>query len=82
MSQALKFLGEIYVFSVVNQLTLFLVYNQLHEVAVVGTVSSGISFGFKYAERKREYQHEMFKNETKQAFNLNKSLGKRLLKNF
>ncbi len=38
--------------------------------AVVGAVSSGISLGFKYAERKREYQHEMFKNETSQAYNL------------
>ena len=66
----------------VNQLTLFLVYNQLHEVAVVGAVSSGISFGFKYAERKREYQHEMLKNETSQTYNLNRRLGKRLLKNF
>lgn len=29
-----------------------------------------VSFGFNYAERKREYQHEMLKNETSQTYNL------------
>lgn len=41
--------------------------------AVVGAVSSGISLGFKYAGRNREYQHEMFKNETSQVFNLTRA---------
>ncbi len=36
--------------------------------AVVGAVSSGISLGFKYAERDRAFQHEMFKENTSQAY--------------
>lgn len=38
--------------------------------AVAGVVSSGISLGFKYAERERTYQHEMFKENTSQAYQL------------
>ena len=38
--------------------------------AVAGLLSSGISLGFKYAERQRAYQHEMFKENTSQAYNL------------
>ncbi len=38
--------------------------------AVVGFASSAISSGFKYAERERAYQHEMFKENTSQAHNL------------
>ncbi len=37
---------------------------------VVGAASSAISLGFKYAERQRDYQHEMFKNNNSQAYNL------------
>jgi hypothetical protein len=38
--------------------------------AVVGAVSSGVNLGFKYAERERAYQHEMFKENTSQAYQL------------
>lgn len=38
--------------------------------AVVGAISSGINLGFKYAEREREYQHTMFKENTSQAYQL------------
>lgn len=38
--------------------------------AIAGTVSSGISLGFKYSERSRAYAHEMFKEDTNQAYNL------------
>lgn len=38
--------------------------------AVVGLASSVISTGFKYAEKERAYQHEMFKENTSQAYNL------------
>lgn len=38
--------------------------------AVVGLASSAISVGFKYAERERKYQHEMFKENTSQAYQL------------
>lgn len=38
--------------------------------AVVGTASSGISLGFKYAERERDYQQKMFEENTSQAYNL------------
>ena len=38
--------------------------------AVAGLVSSSLSTGFKYAERQRAYQHEMFKENTSQAYNL------------
>lgn len=37
---------------------------------VLGAASSGISLGFKYAERERAYQHEMFKENNSQAYNL------------
>ncbi len=38
--------------------------------AVVGLASSVISTGFKYAEKERAYQHERFKENTSQAYNL------------
>lgn len=38
--------------------------------AVVGLVSSGVSLGFKYAERERAYEHEMFTENTSQAYQL------------
>lgn len=38
--------------------------------AVVGVVSSATSLGFKYAERERNYQHEIFKQNNNQAYNL------------
>lgn len=38
--------------------------------AVVGVAASGISLGFKYAERERAYQHTMFKENTSQAYQL------------
>lgn len=38
--------------------------------AVVGAASSGISLGFKYADRERGYAHEMFKENNSQAYNL------------
>lgn len=37
---------------------------------VAGLASSAISLGFQHAERQRTYQHEMFKNNTSQAYNL------------
>lgn len=38
--------------------------------AAIGAVSSAVSVGFKYAERERNYQHEIFKQNNNQAFNL------------
>lgn len=38
--------------------------------AVLGLVSSGISLGFKYSERERAYQHEIFKLNNNQTYNL------------
>lgn len=38
--------------------------------AVIGAASAGINLGFKYAERERAYQHEMFKENNSQAYNL------------
>lgn len=38
--------------------------------AGVGAASAGISLGFKYAERGRGYQHELFKESTSQAYQL------------
>ena len=38
--------------------------------AVAGFAGSVISLGFQSAERERTYQHEMFKNNTSQAYNL------------
>lgn len=38
--------------------------------AIVGAISSSISLGFKYAERDRAFQHEMFKDSNSQAYNL------------
>lgn len=37
---------------------------------VVGAVSSAASMGFKYAERQRAYEHEIFKDNNSQAYNL------------
>ena len=41
--------------------------------AVVGLASSAISLGFKYAERNRSYQHEMFQERNNQAYMLSRS---------
>ena len=38
--------------------------------AAVGTAASGVSLGFKYAERERAYAHEMFQQSNSQAYNL------------
>lgn len=38
--------------------------------AVVGAASSSVGIGFKYAERERAYQHELFKENTSQAYQL------------
>ncbi len=38
--------------------------------AVVGAASSGISLGFKYAEREKSYQHERFEQNNSQAYQL------------
>ena len=38
--------------------------------AVVGLASSAVSLGFKYAEKEREYQHELFEENTSQAYQL------------
>lgn len=38
--------------------------------AVVGAASSGISLGFKYTERERDYAHQMFQENNSQAYNL------------
>lgn len=38
--------------------------------AAFGVVSSGISLGFKYAERERSYAHEMFQQSNSQAYQL------------
>lgn len=38
--------------------------------AVFGAASSGVSLGFKYAERERSYQHEMFEQNNSQAYQL------------
>lgn len=38
--------------------------------AVIGAASSGISLGFKYAERERSYAHEMFQERNSQAYQL------------
>lgn len=40
---------------------------------VLGTIGSSISLGFKYAERNRSYQHEMFKENTSQAHKLSRA---------
>ena len=41
--------------------------------AALGVVSSGISLGFKYAERERAYQHEMFQESNNQVYNLTRA---------
>lgn len=41
--------------------------------AVVGITSSAVSIGFKNAETERAYQHEMFKQETSQQYNLTRA---------
>ena len=38
--------------------------------ALVGAASSGISLGFKYAERERDYQYQRFTDDNSQAYNL------------
>lgn len=38
--------------------------------AVVGAASSGINLAFKYEERDRAYQHEMFQENNSQAYQL------------
>lgn len=38
--------------------------------ALLGAVSSGVNIGFKYAERERAYQHEMFEQNNSQAYQL------------
>ena len=38
--------------------------------AVAGMASSGISLAFKYAERERTYQHQMFEEQNSQAYQL------------
>ena len=38
--------------------------------AVAGAITSGISIGFRQMERERAYQHEMFEQNTSQAYNL------------
>lgn len=40
---------------------------------VVGAASSAISLGFKYAERERAYEHERFKLNNNQAYNLSRA---------
>lgn len=38
--------------------------------AALGAASAGINLGFKYAEKERSYQHEMFKEKNSQAYGL------------
>ena len=38
--------------------------------ALIGATSSLVNIGFKYAERERAYQHEMFQESTSQAHNI------------
>ena len=38
--------------------------------AAIGAVSSAVSLGFKYAERDRAYNHEMFKESSSQSYAL------------
>lgn len=40
---------------------------------VMGMVGSAVSIGFKNAEIERAYQHEMFKQETSQQYNLTRA---------
>lgn len=40
---------------------------------VIGATSSLVSIGFKSAETQRAYQHEMFKQETSQQYNLSRA---------
>lgn len=40
---------------------------------VIGATSSAISIGFKVAEAERQYQHEMFKQETSQQYALSRA---------
>ena len=37
---------------------------------LIGAASSGISLGFKYAERNRAFQHQMFQENIQQNYNL------------
>lgn len=38
--------------------------------ALAGGISSAVSYSFRQAERQRDYQHEIFKNNNSQAYNL------------
>ncbi len=38
--------------------------------ALAGSVSAAASYGFRQAERERDYQHEIFKNNNSQVYNL------------
>ena len=38
--------------------------------ATIGAISASIGIGFKYAERERAYQHEMFQQNNSQAYQL------------
>lgn len=40
---------------------------------VMGAASSAISLGFRQAERQRTYQHEIFKENSSQAYNLSRT---------
>lgn len=41
--------------------------------ALAGGITSAINTGFKYAERERTYQHEMFKQQNSQAYQLSQA---------
>lgn len=41
--------------------------------AVLGFTAGAINLGFKYAERERAYQHEMFRESNSQAYNLSRA---------
>ncbi len=38
--------------------------------AAVGAIGAGVNLGFKYAERERSYQHQMFEEQNSQAYQL------------
>ena len=41
--------------------------------AIIGAAGAAVSLGFKYAERDRAYQHEMFKENNSQAYQLSRA---------
>ena len=41
--------------------------------AAFGAISSGLSLAFKYAERERAYQHEIFQEKNNQAYKLSRA---------